>query len=193
MTASAAAFSRWAAAMRGAITSGRNARLEPVKVFDELALALDQRDPRSSDLGVLATTLGISRDDCGCGRLDVFRSEQLREPLVDVNEQADFADRQAWRMILVERRVVGADVTAIERVSAHGVALKPFAASVTDHQSREGVPRGIGSTDSRVRPSRWSHRFGARVACHECLDSMPDLFFDDRVVEVTHSSRCCHC
>jgi hypothetical protein len=41
---------------------GRNARLESVKVFGEFALALDQRDPRPSDLGVLATILGISRD-----------------------------------------------------------------------------------------------------------------------------------
>ncbi len=42
---------------------GRNARLEPVKVFGEFALALDHRDPRPSDLGVFATILGISRDD----------------------------------------------------------------------------------------------------------------------------------
>ena len=30
---------------------GRNARLEPVKVFGELALALEEHDPRSSNLG----------------------------------------------------------------------------------------------------------------------------------------------
>src|ERR1039458_5077289 len=163
---------------------GRNARLEPVKVFGEFALALDHRDPRPSDLGVFATSLGISRDDRCRSRLDVLRSEELREPLVDVCEQAVFADRQAWRMILEGRRVVGAHATAIERTPAHRVALKPLAASVTDHQSREGVPRGIGSTNSRVRPSRRSYRLGPRVACHERLDSMPDLFFNDRVVRL---------
>ncbi len=130
---------------------GWDARLEPVEVFGEFPLALDQRDPRSSDLGVLATSLGIGRDDCCRGRLNVPRGEELREPLVDMNEQAVLADGQAWRMILEGRRVVGADVTAIERVSAHRVALKPFAASVTDDQSGEPVARGIGSTKSRVR------------------------------------------
>jgi hypothetical protein len=75
--------------------SGRNARLEPVKVLGELAFAFDQGDPRPSDLGVLATSLGIGRDDCCHGRLDVLKVEQLREPPVDVGEQAVFADGQA--------------------------------------------------------------------------------------------------
>jgi hypothetical protein len=38
---------------------GWNAQFEPAKVFGEFALALDQRDPRSSAGEVLETTLGI--------------------------------------------------------------------------------------------------------------------------------------
>ena len=98
---------------------GRDARLESFKVFGESVLALDQGDPRASDLGILATILGISREDRCRGHLDVLRGEQLREPLVDVCEQAVFADGQAWWMILEGRRL-SSELTraALERVRA---------------------------------------------------------------------------
>ena len=102
--------------------------------------------------------------------------------MVDVNEQAVFADRQAWRMILERRRVVGADADSDKANSRAPCCLEASSRKRHRRPGRRGgnargrsggLPRGYGATE--LPP--WCASAG-----HERLDSMPDSFFNDRVV-----------
>ena len=79
-TAWAAAFSRWAAAIRGGDDFGGDARFQPVEVLGELAFALHERSPSPDDGGVLAMALGVGLHDLPSGGRHALGGEHLAQP-----------------------------------------------------------------------------------------------------------------
>ena len=82
-------------------------------MFSKLPFAVGARGSRSNDTRVFALARGIRFDDRGGRGFDAIRSEQIREPGVNVGEQPVLAYREAWRMPAHRQRVVGAHLAAV--------------------------------------------------------------------------------
>src|ERR1035437_4858914 len=158
-TASAVAFSRWAAAIRVAMTSAGIPASRPSRCLASLRSHSMSVALARTTAGVLAMSLGIGLYELPGGGLDALRCEHPGEPGVHMREQSVLAHRQARRVVVHRHWVVAASVTAVEGMSAGRVALELLLAAVTDHQTvhwrTELLPRaGVGCTWSKVHGGR---------------------------------------
>ena len=95
----------------------RDAGFETVEVTRDPAVAVGHRGPGTRHRRVLAVRRGVCVHHLLGRRSDLVRREDLREPSVDVRQQAVLSHRKARRVVVYGQGVIVGPVTAVEGVA----------------------------------------------------------------------------